>query len=124
MWTMLAVVEEGALVKIPDSLEACPEAAAAASASVVDDLHLRQVIDKPARLASPSAEVGVLKVHEKPLVHRPDLLQRSASEDHARPGDPVDLRRAGGVLRGGEKAFDDGALWEEPDEEGGASQEP
>src|SRR4051812_33852043 len=95
---VFAVVEKSALVQIPDS----PGLAAAARSGVVEDLDLWEVADEPARLPRPTAQVGVLEVHKEALVYGSDLFGSLASYKHARPGDPVDRRRAGELLRCGE----------------------
>src|SRR5215217_799330 len=106
---MLTVVEERALVESPDGVGA----AAGAAAPLVPGLNLGEVIDGPAGLADASAQIGVLEVHEEPLVERPHLLQRAPPDDHAGPGDPVHRRRAGQLRDGRELLLDQRAAREE-----------
>src|SRR5919202_1987297 len=104
------MVEKSALVQVPDGAGL----AAAARSGMVEHLDLRQVVDEPACLPRPTAQVGVLKVHKEALVYRPDLFDGPASYDHAGSGDPVDHRRAGELLRGGEETPQQRDLGEEP----------
>lgn len=67
---MLTVIKKGALVEVPDG----PGFVAAAHPGVVEDFHLRQVVDEPTRLPGPAAQVCILEVHEEALIHRPDLF--------------------------------------------------
>ncbi len=59
-------------------------------ATLVEDLELGRVQDRPARVAQSRAQVELLRVEPEALVEPADLLERAPAHQQARPAHPVD----------------------------------
>lgn len=61
----------------------------AGTLGVVDHMHLGQIDDLPCTASQASADVGILTIHEEPLIEALQIGEDLGGEEHEQTGYPI-----------------------------------